>query len=120
MVKGFGGQERTACCIFNTYASCNSTAKMELWERLKLEIHQNSECCIYIAGDFNSVREVNKRVGHSESFNLKDIGAFDEFIREAELIDQQLRGRKFTCYKTDGSCKSRIDHIMVYNRWLSN
>lgn len=59
-----------------------------------------------------------ERVGQSENINHMDIGAFDDFIREVELIDLPLRGRKFTCYRTDGSCKIRIDRIMVCNRWM--
>lgn len=105
---------------FNIYASCNSSAKLELWESLKLEIQQNNECCICLAGDFNSIRMVNERVGHSETIIHRDVGAFDDFIGEAELMDLPLRGRKFACYRTDGSYKSCIDRILVCNRWMSN
>lgn len=119
VVKGCWGQERTKCCIFNIYAPCNSSSKLELWEHLKVEIQQNRDCCICLAGDFNAIKEINERVGQSENINLSDIRAFDEFIREVELIDLPPRGRKFTCYRTDGSCKSRIDRIMVCNRWLT-
>lgn len=81
---------------------------------------QNSDCCVCLAGDFNSIRRENERVDQSENINHIDIGAFDYFNREADLIDLPLRGWKFTCNRTDGSCKIRIDRILVCNHWMTS
>lgn len=51
-----------------------------------MEIQQNRDCYICLAGDFNYIREINERVGRSENINLRDIEVFDEFIREVGLI----------------------------------
>lgn len=34
-------------------------------------------------------------------------------------MDLPLNGRSYTCYKPDGSCKSRLDRMLVNNEWLS-
>ncbi|KAL8525193.1 hypothetical protein ACS0TY_014713 [Phlomoides rotata] len=43
----------------------------------------------------------------------KDILAFDEFIRNSGLVDLPMHDRLYTWYKPDGSCKSRLDRILV-------
>ncbi|XP_020211058.1 uncharacterized protein LOC109795906 [Cajanus cajan] len=45
---------------------------------------------------------------------------FDEFITKAELVDLPLVGRKYTWYRTDGKCMSRLDKFLVSNAWLSH
>ncbi|KAL8525971.1 hypothetical protein ACS0TY_015259 [Phlomoides rotata] len=45
--------------------------------------------------------------------NFRDISSFDGFVSGSGLIDIPLHGRKFTWYKPDGSCKSRIDTIVL-------
>lgn len=42
---------------------------------------------------------------------------FSEFIEKSNLIDLELKGRRFTWYKSDGSCKSRIDNALLNERW---
>lgn len=49
-----------------------------------------------------------------------DIEAFDNFVRDNNLFDLPLHGRSFTCYKPDGSCKSRIDRMLVNYMWFSS
>ncbi|KAL8532061.1 hypothetical protein ACS0TY_008607 [Phlomoides rotata] len=43
---------------------------------------------------------------------------FTNFIASSKLMDLQLLGRKFTWYKPDGTCKSRLDRIMVNKEWM--
>nr|KYP48621.1 hypothetical protein KK1_029682 [Cajanus cajan] len=45
---------------------------------------------------------------------------FDEFITEAVLVDLPLVGKKYTWYKIDGKCMSRLDKFLVLNAWLSH
>ncbi|KAL8533445.1 hypothetical protein ACS0TY_009725 [Phlomoides rotata] len=47
-----------------------------------------------------------------------DVEIFYSFIRGTSLINMPLHGRSFTWYKPYGSCKSRIDGILVNNDWL--
>lgn len=75
-------------------------------------------CRVCLVGDFNSIRRVEERSGRNESPNLNEIGIFDKFIRGSQLIELPLVGRKFTCYRPDGSCKSRLDRVLVNNKWI--
>lgn len=43
---------------------------------------------------------------------------FREFVERNVLIDVGLQGRKFTWYKGNGTCKSRINHALVNERWV--
>nr|KYP51227.1 Retrovirus-related Pol polyprotein LINE-1 [Cajanus cajan] len=45
--------------------------------------------------------------------------AFDGFIQEAFLVDLPLHGRKYTWYKSGGSCMSRLDRFLVLDGWLA-
>ncbi|KAL8549194.1 hypothetical protein ACS0TY_008154 [Phlomoides rotata] len=78
-----------------------------------------ADCCICVIGDFNSVRDVNERDGRSMLPNLRDIASFNGFVSGSGLIDLPLHGRKFSWYKPDGSCKSRIDRSLVNHEWIS-
>ncbi|KAL8470998.1 hypothetical protein ACS0TY_033540 [Phlomoides rotata] len=44
---------------------------------------------------------------------------FDSFIRDCNLIDLSLHARSYTWYRIDGTCKSRIDKILVNSLWVS-
>lgn len=57
-------------------------------------------------------------VRSGENQNVSDIRAFDEFICNTGLVDLPLHGRKFTCYKPYGNCKSRIERNMVNDVWV--
>ncbi|KAL8503066.1 hypothetical protein ACS0TY_021983 [Phlomoides rotata] len=59
---------------------------------------QNADVCIYVVGDFNLIRSSHERVGISEITNNRDI-------------------RLFTKYRPDGTCKSKLDTILVNEEW---
>ncbi|KAL6525382.1 hypothetical protein OROHE_015689 [Orobanche hederae] len=44
---------------------------------------------------------------------------FAEFVARGELVDLSLRGRKYTWYRSNGMCKSRIDRALMNEKWLS-
>lgn len=118
VVSGLWGHEKIQCCIINVYASCLTDEKEELWDRLSSVISQNSGHCICIAGDFNAIRRISERAGRGITYNRRDIRNFDLFIRSSGMIDLPLHGRSYTWYRPNGSCKSRIDRILVNNEWL--
>lgn len=41
-----------------------------------------------------------------------------ELVKRCNLVDVNLVGRKFTWYRTNGSCKSRLDRALVNDKWL--
>ncbi|KAL8519731.1 hypothetical protein ACS0TY_010607 [Phlomoides rotata] len=104
--------------ILNVYAPCGFTDKAQLLEMMRLVIEQNSDAKICVVGDFNSIREEGERCGRGGVIDRRDIKLFDDFISLSGLVDLQLGGRKYTWYKSDGSCKSKLDRIMVNEKWL--
>lgn len=42
---------------------------------------------------------------------------FNDFIGEAKLIDLPLHGGRFTWYKPNEQCKSRLDRMMINCEW---
>ncbi|KAL8536611.1 hypothetical protein ACS0TY_011982 [Phlomoides rotata] len=104
--------------IINVYASCLFSEKAQLWDTIQLVIAQNVDVRICVLGDFNSIIEEGERCGRGEVIDRRDIRSFDYFISSSGLVDLQLWGRKFTWYKSDGSCKSKLDRIMIYIRPL--
>ncbi|XP_020223262.1 uncharacterized protein LOC109805546 [Cajanus cajan] len=71
-------------------------------------------------GDFNAVRVEGERRGVSSYWREDDMKCSDEFIIESELVDLPLVGRKYTWYKINGKCMSRLDRFLVSNAWLSH
>lgn len=70
-----------------------------------------------MVGNFNEIRHSGERVGTGNNIDDRDTEAFDDFIVNNQLIDQPLFGRCFTWYRPDGSCKSRLDRILVNTEW---
>lgn len=46
-----------------------------------------------------------------------DFREFNDFVVGNCLVDVGLQGRKFTWYKYNGSCKSRIDRALINEKW---
>ncbi|KAL8462439.1 hypothetical protein ACS0TY_033457 [Phlomoides rotata] len=118
IVNGFWKEDGTRCCVVNVYAPCQVTAKMEFWDRILSIIDQEADSRICILGDFNSIRNDSKREGRRAGSCRRDVMAFDSFIRDSGLVDLPLRGRTFTWYRPDGTCKSRLDRILINNKWV--
>ena len=48
----------------------------------------------------------------------REIREFNGFIDKSELVEIPMVDRKFTCYRPNGSVKSRIDRVFVSREWL--
>ncbi|GKV51190.1 hypothetical protein SLEP1_g57860 [Rubroshorea leprosula] len=115
-IEGIWGTEATPVSIINVYSPCQLSGKRSLWEELKkLVSGRGGNWCI--AGDFNAVRKTEERKG-SRGIS-SEMREFDSFIREADLIDIPLVGRKFTWYQASGQYMSRIDRFLLSEGWLS-
>jgi len=67
-----------------------------------------------VLGYFNAIRSIEERKGVGSHMNYGlEISKFNFFIRQAGLLDIPMIDRKYTWYKPNGTCKSRIDKIMV-------
>ncbi|KAL8508223.1 hypothetical protein ACS0TY_018708 [Phlomoides rotata] len=93
--------------------------KKGVWDTIRLVIDQNSEACIYVVGDFNAIRSPEERVGKGEVGDLREMVKFDDFITQCNLMDMPLSGRTFTWYRPDGTCKSKLDRILVNSQCIA-
>ncbi|KAL8490658.1 hypothetical protein ACS0TY_022603 [Phlomoides rotata] len=92
--------------------------KRELWDTIRLVINQYREACICVVGDFNAIRFPEERVGRGETGDTRDMTNFDNFITQCNLVDMPLSGITFTWYRPDGTCKSKLDRILVNSEWI--
>ncbi|KAL8507401.1 hypothetical protein ACS0TY_018084 [Phlomoides rotata] len=118
VVNGFWIASGVPCVIINVYSSCYLADKLRMWDVIKSVSLQNSEECVCVVGDFNAIKEESERVGRAEFTDQRGIRLFQEFIDQSMLIDLPLCGRSYTWYRPDGSCKSRLDRLLVNDQWL--
>lgn len=104
-------------CLINVYAPCTRDEKGRLWDRLSLVLAQIGEALVCIIGDFNSILDAGERVGSGWRVSSRERSDFMDFMAENRLIDVALQGRKYTWYKGNGSCKSRIDRALINEKW---
>lgn len=100
-------------CIIKIYASCNLVDKRALWDSISPVLEQNSGESVIVGRDFNAIRTTSERRGKREENEARDIIAFNEFINQSGLIDLPLCGRTFTWYRSNASCKSWLERILV-------
>ncbi|KAL8470805.1 hypothetical protein ACS0TY_033399 [Phlomoides rotata] len=81
-------------------------------------VEQNEEDCICIIGDFNSVRNCKERAGKGDGTENRDMREFENYIRQWGVVELPLIGKMYTWYRPDGTCKSRLDRMMVNSEWL--
>ncbi|GMP96923.1 hypothetical protein CsSME_00045353 [Camellia sinensis var. sinensis] len=70
-------------------------------------------------GDFNEIRNTDKRIGCSR--RDRGMRAFNSMVEQLELIDLPMLGRKFTwCNSQTREKWSRIDRFLLNYEWLQN
>ncbi|KAL8514363.1 hypothetical protein ACS0TY_013468 [Phlomoides rotata] len=105
------------CCIINVYTLFILSEKIILWDEIITIVEQFRDICVYVVGDFNSIRKDGERVGKSGTCDRRDISVFD-FITQNNLIELPLVIRLFTWYRAASSCKSKLDCMLVNDSWL--
>jgi len=91
--------------------------KTALWESLVPLVNNNSDDCLCVCGDFNSVRSNDEKKGRRSIFRQVEADHFNRFIEDCSLIDLPICGRLFTWYRGDGVSMSRLDHFLLSHRW---
>ncbi|GKA93672.1 putative RNA-directed DNA polymerase, partial [Tanacetum coccineum] len=71
----------------------------------------------FILGDFNEVRFESERLG--TLFCKKGAHLFNKFIRNSDLVDLPMGGRRFTRMKNFGTKLSKLDRILVSQHFVS-
>ncbi|KAL8497092.1 hypothetical protein ACS0TY_020679 [Phlomoides rotata] len=107
------------CTIVNVYGPNSMTQRSELWEILHSLVMQTGTTYLCITGDFNTIREESERVGRAGQGDRSEMERFNNFIEGSDLVKIQLVGRKFTWYRPDGTCKSKLDRMFVNSNWLN-
>ncbi|XP_057774901.1 uncharacterized protein LOC130993882 [Salvia miltiorrhiza] len=118
VVNGRYKKDGLLCCIINVYAPTESKEKRILWDAIGSIVEQNADRSVCILGDFNAVRRREERVGSGETFRASDARFFEDFIRGNDLKEIHTQGRKYTWYKPNGKCKSKIDRFLVNETWM--
>ncbi|KAL8488413.1 hypothetical protein ACS0TY_024620 [Phlomoides rotata] len=99
-IKGNWHSSVNNFCLINTYAPSRSKDQQRLWEDIQLWINGQQELTWCVCGDFNTRSR-----------------QFCKFISNLELVNLPLLRRKFTWYKDNGSCCSRIDRFLLSKKW---
>lgn len=102
------------------YLCTNSSVKV-LWDSILAVLDVQGDSCVCVVGDFNAIRREGGRVGRAEVVDSYLIRSFYNFIQSSNLIELPLIGRKFTCYRPDDTCKSKLERVFVNvelnNKW---
>ncbi|KAL8545034.1 hypothetical protein ACS0TY_005295 [Phlomoides rotata] len=120
VVNGRWVEDGSNCTIVNVYSPNSATHRCELWEILQALVRQVGTESICIIGDFNAIREESEGVGRSRYWDRGEMEKFNDFIERSDLVEVQLVGRRFTWYRPDGTCKSKLDRLLVNSTWLNN
>lgn len=117
VVNGIWLESGCRCTVINVYTPNTPSARWALWDQIQIVVEQYNEDRVCVIGDFNSVRDVNERQGSGQSVDVNDMENFNNFISDSNLVELQLAGRKFTWYRPDGTCKSKLDRMLVNSSW---
>jgi exonuclease III len=108
--------------VVNVYSKCDLPAKRRLWDRLVELRRSMGEGAWCILGDFNLVCRSGERRGVNEEVNpsqREEIILFNTFLREVDLEDLNLLGRRFTWFHPNGRAMSRIDRVLTSEEWAN-
>ncbi|KAL8557496.1 hypothetical protein ACS0TY_004798 [Phlomoides rotata] len=119
VINGFFSADGKRGVLINVYAPCSYTEKKGVWDTIRLVIDQNSEACICVVGDFNAIRSPEEGVGRGEGGDPRNMVKFDDFISLYNLMDMPLSSRTFTWYRPDGTCKTKLDRMLVNSEWIA-
>ena len=120
MLEGVWLVESQRVVVANIYASCELESKRQLWQRLYLMKNQSQVQCWCLVGDFNCIKHPAERMGSTlcnADTNL--IAEFNEWLAEMEVDDIPCLGKPFTWVRPNGSCKSKLDRVLVFDDWVS-
>lgn len=99
----------------NVYAPNMADKRINLWNRL-LALINSTEAAWCLCGDFNEVRQHGERFNCQ--FNKQGADYFNDFIREAQLVDIPMGGRKFTRVGADWRKFSKLVRVLVSGNFL--
>ncbi|KAL8515925.1 hypothetical protein ACS0TY_014576 [Phlomoides rotata] len=90
--------------------------KSNVWEIRDMLIN-TKDACVGIIEDFNAIREPSERCGKRQGTDRIDMEKFNDFIQASNLLEIQLIGMKLMWYRPDGTCKTKLDRLLVNDEW---
>ncbi|KAL8468941.1 hypothetical protein ACS0TY_031951 [Phlomoides rotata] len=90
--------------------------KISEWHCRGMLVNSNEMMCVI--GDFNAIRDDTDRVGRSTHFDDRDMVKFNNMIEGSDLTEIPLVSRCYTWYRSDGTCKSKLDRLLGNPNWL--
>lgn len=81
-------------------------------------VRQWEKVRVCVIGDFNSILVEGERVGVGGDGIARERRMFQDFLEKSNLFDVSLQGRRFTWYRSNGNCESRLDRALVNERWV--
>lgn len=99
-------------CLINVYASNLLAERFILWEDMRNLIVQESWL---VVGDFNNVMVVEERESGCASL-VQEMQPMIDCVRECGLVNMRGRGRHFTW--TNNTIRSKIDNVLINERWI--
>lgn len=111
VVNGWWRATREEYSIINVCAPCNRVEKGRLWDRgLGCRVGGGCESMYYRRF---LILDEGERVGLRCRVWSRETLEFKEFIEKNGLIDVDLQRRKYTWYKSNETCKSRINRALI-------
>ncbi|RZC28959.1 hypothetical protein D0Y65_000794 [Glycine soja] len=105
--------------VINLYAPCDTAGKRQLWQNLSNRKSRSLDPCWCLAGDFNCIRYSSERMGiNNTNTDSQIIEEFNDWIADMEVEDIPCLGKPFTWVRPNGTCKSKLDRILVSDGWL--
>ncbi|KAL8542077.1 hypothetical protein ACS0TY_003077 [Phlomoides rotata] len=101
--------------LINIYAPSGTKDQQRLWEDIQDWIIGQQEDLWCVCGDFNIVTNQSDRKGGNRLVFDKRSRNLCKFIENLELVDLP----KYTWYKENRTCCSRIDRFSISQKWCS-
>jgi len=120
MLEGVWLADMQRVVVANIYAPCDIEGKRQLWQSLSRRKIQSQVNCRCLVGDFNCVRHPSERMGSNHNnpdTNL--IAEFNDWLAVMEVDGIPYVGKPFTWVRPNGSCKRKLDRVLVSYEWLS-
>ena len=120
MLEGVWMAEGHKVVVVNIYAACDLASKRQLWQQLYDLKSKSQVQCWCLIGDFNSIRTPAERVGNNLCHpDISNISEFNDWLADMEVDDIPCFGKPFTWIRPNGSCKSRLDRVLLSDDWIA-
>ncbi|XP_022007933.1 uncharacterized protein LOC110907231 [Helianthus annuus] len=96
--------------VVNIYAQNDPIERRALWGEL-VQLRRSQPGMWVFLGDFNDVRRPEERF--NSEFNSMNAHFFNQFIEDADLVEYQMGGKKYTYRSDNGTNMSKLDRFLV-------